>query len=357
MRVSNPSAGSVAATVGRLAADRIEPISGYWLCVDGDRDAYATDLREHLAGTQTAVVVVRTGGFDNPNSLMVDMVTLVDASRTTIEAAIEERGSGPMSLGIVMIARNELRIPQVSSPARWPEWVPEVGGREVPCHIRDITRAVDVPLDSPELDMGRVHRALYDVETAMLRRARSVGAYRPGAAATFYSLASRPRDPGGWIGFLAQAEATIDQEVSVDAYRPRGSGGASLCGRIWVQVQQGDARAVAGLGAALAEALDVDQHGHSSRDRESIFSVLARGKHLEGVDSEITLRDAVLLIANACQMVTCAAHAGEYPYFPLHLLRALTDELHSGLVRFEAVLNLLPDSESLGFVDSRRANE
>jgi hypothetical protein len=344
----DPSSPSVATFVRLLSSKETDAISAYWLCVDGDRDSYALQLRKLLQGTDIAVIVVRTAGFTNPNSLMRDMAQLLDKSRAPLMEFFGSLSVPPVRISIVLLARSELRIPQSSSPVLWPDWVPGVGGLEVLCHIQDITRSIDVPLNSAEIDVGRLATALYELEWAILRRLRIVHATKPSAHNELYELVRRKTDPGGWLGFLTQVDRALENEGVIASYRPTGRGNGSICGRLWAETQSRDSAFIESVGVALTAALDLPPSTESGFPRESLFSVLSRisPATLSAVPSVRFARDLLVTNSSACQLIASAAHAGDYGRYPLRLLQAVVDELYLGIVGFEALLNRLPSVEN-----------
>lgn len=342
--MQDPEPATVVEYLSHLASERADPINAYWLSLSGDRDTYAGMLRSLLDAEDTAVIVVRTGGFDNPNSLMQDLARLLNTNRVTLEEFFGSRPRPPERFGIVLLARSDLRIPQSSSPVPWPEWVPGVGGLETACYIQDISRSVEVALDSSELGLERLNRGLYELECALLRRLRSVHEKDQSTHEPLYDLLRRQNDPGGWLGLIANVQRTLDSETSTEAYRPTGRGSRSLCGRLWVEVRACDPASLPAFASALAVALQLSDAGTDVLPRESLFTVFARVNASSNFNSpeDRSARDLLNTISMACQVITCAAHAGEYDRYPLPLLQSVVDELHRNVASYESMINRLP---------------
>ncbi|WEO78704.1 hypothetical protein BJQ94_06650 [Cryobacterium sp. SO2] len=314
------------------------------MSVSGPRDEYAEALKALLLGSDTTVVVVRSGGFDNPNSLMQDLARLIDSHRDHLAAFFSQRPAIPGRIGLVLLARSELRIPQSSSPVIWPEWVPGVGGREISCFIQDITRSVDVALDSSELGLERLSRSIYDLEWALARRLKTINKVRPHAQTIMWDMIRGNQDHAGMDGFLESVTRALSSEGTVESYRPTGRGARSLCGRLWVRMQMREPRAVAPLAKAVATALGLEDLEIDTPPSQTLFSVLSRSgpSAQDASRGEQFARDILVTNANACQLITCAAHAGDYGRYPLGLLQGVADELHRGITGFESFINTLP---------------
>jgi hypothetical protein len=341
--MSDPTPESVAEHVKRVGPSNHSQLTAFWMQLSGPRDDFAIRLRKLLTESDVIVLVVRSGGFDNPNSLMQDLARLLDSHRPEFLEFVTARGSVPSKIGLVLLARSELRIPQTSSPVLWPEWVPGVGRLETSCYIQDVSRAIAVALDSHELALNRLNRAAYDLDVAILRRLQAVHLKKPNAHSMFWNVASHRDDQQGFSGLLKSVSSALSTEGTISSYRPTGRGARSICGRLWVRFQKLDSRARDSFALGLANALDISDTDIAANN-SSLFSVLSRSSPTaqDAGAAEQLARDILVTNATACQLITCAAHAGDYGQYPLVLLRSVVDEVHRGLIRIEASLNTLP---------------
>ncbi len=343
----DPSPELVAAAVTDLVAQRVEGLNVYWIGVTGGRDEFHTALTRRLRNTDTVVIVVRGDGFRNPNALTSDLMALLESNRSAFDELFDSRSDGPLiSIGVVLVARTALEIPQSSSPGVWPEWVPFVGGKEVSCHIQDISHDISVPLDSPSLELSRVSRALHALERAMVRRLIYSSQVDDSKQIGLYLCLSRGTDKAGWTGFIRNADV-VSKKSTPNAYRPSVRDGAALTSRLWnVSTAESPARARE-LEQHLRVALVIDDADVPDAWRQSVFQVLARPSNVKSRQSgsHDFVQDMLVNIATACQFITSAHHAGDYPSFPIHLARAIADELLFSLSRAEAVINGLPSIE------------
>lgn len=342
MEAIDPEPSRVAEAISRLELAGDSPLSAYWLGLAGDRDAYVARLQPLLRHHGMAVLIVRGNGFDNPNALMVDLVHLLEENRSSFLAALKEPRQNPNRIGIVLLARTELAMGQGYSPVTWPDWVPEVGHRQVTCFIIDVTRRIEVPLDAEEVDVAKLHRALFAVEQALIRRL--VGVYRqaPAVQEAFFQEIRRRSDPG-WAAFLNGAQAAAANVRTVESYRPDVKKGESVVSRLWELRQERSPRSLAAAGPALGDALGLPEEPPQDDRSDGLISVLARLPGPRGSTTERFCRNAMLTISAACQYITCAAHAGEYQPFPVNLLASVVDDVYHSLMGVETSLNRLAD--------------
>lgn len=336
----DPPPNRVAATIARLCVAATAPLNAFWLCLAGDRNAYAQNLQPLIGDRGMAVLIVREEGFDNPNALMVELVRLLERNRAAFLAALARPRSDPDHVGVVLLARRELGMGQGTSPVTWPEWVPNVGCRETTCYITDITRRVEVPLNAEEIDLGRLGSGLYAVERALLRRLVAVQRRTPTAHQAFFSAIAKRTD-AGWLGFLSKAKHEADQVRAVQSYRPSAKTGSSIVCRLWHFHQNRASKEVLAAATALAAALDLPPDEPTEAWWAGLPTVLARWPGKTQPRAERFCRHVIVTIAAAFQYITSAAHSDSYPQYPINLLGSVIDDLYRALVDIEMHLNHL----------------
>jgi hypothetical protein len=342
VRTVDPDPARVAQTVASLILKADAPVSAYWLGLAGHRDDFAAQLRPLLSEVGIAVLIVRREGFDNPNALMVDLVHLLEQNRPTFLAALARRRHDPDRLGIVLLARSELKMAQSYSPVIWPDWVPGVGNREEICFITDVGRRIDAPLNAEEVDVKRVQHALFKVEEALLRRLLQVHARDPSAHAPLFQMIRRRSDPG-WADFLARAKTCQGNIRTTESYRPSRRSGESVVSRLWELNRVRSSADVAAAASALAGALDLAADWVPKDHKPALLTVLARPTDRKSAVVEPFCRNLVLTVDGACQYITCSVHVEEYQLFPINLLTSIVDDLYRSLVDIETSLIHLPD--------------
>ena len=340
MHLADTDPALVARTVKGLASESTFTLNAYWLAVVGDRKDYAVRLAPLLALPKMPVLIVKER-FDNANSIMNDLAIILEQNRAAILAAFRHGGAAPECLGVVLLARSELAVAVGSSPVLWPEWVPGVGGTEVPCRITDITRRINVPLDEVGANTGKLNRALYAVEGALIRRMIVVTDQVPGAYQRLFEVIGRRSDVA-WAGFLAKARSAHTSIPSSESYRPSVRVGDSVVSRLWELAQAGSAKEVDRATTGLVEALHLASTDALQGWHECLFGALARGHDASQNGPGKFARSALFTISASCQYITCAAHAHEYPQLPLNLITSVVDDLYGGLANIESCLNRMP---------------
>jgi hypothetical protein len=333
----NPDPDQVSTVIRDLALKSTATLCAYWLAVTGDRDDYAARLRPELASEGMPVLIIRRERFDNPNSLMTDIVHVLSSNRPAVLAALARN---PNRINIVLLARTELAMGQSSSPVTWPRWVPAVGGKEVACFITDVTRRIDVPFGG--VDSSRVNRALYMVESALVRRLVQVSARAPEQQAGFFDAIAKRGDVS-CLAFLAGARKALREVTDTDAYRPAMKKGGSVTSRLWEIAQSGSGDGLDSAADELARAMQIPAEASLEGWREGLFGALARGHHPGDPLSRRFARDIIVTVSAACRFITCRHHSDEYPSFPVNLLVATIDDLYRSLAGIEACLNRFED--------------
>ncbi|MGD0066009.1 MAG: hypothetical protein ABSB76_21505 [Streptosporangiaceae bacterium] len=330
----------VARTINDLVGTSTSKLNAYWLAVAGNRKEYADRLASHLEMPGTPVLIVREP-FDNANSIMSDLAGILERNRAAVLDAFQHGHPDTRPISIVLLAHNELAVAEGSSPVVWPDWVPVVGNTEVPCRIVDITHRINVPLDEVVADTGKLNRALYRVEGALIRRLTVVTEHVPWAHRVFFDVITRHSDVG-WADFLAKVKSAHASIPSNEKYRPSVRTGNSIVSRLWEVAQTRCAKDIDRTVAGLVEALDVTSLEALQGWQQCLSGVLARSPGASPDEPKRFARSTLFTISASCQYVTCAAHAQDYPQFPLNLITSVVDDLYVGLANIEACLNRMP---------------
>ncbi|MEV5429271.1 hypothetical protein [Streptomyces sp. NPDC052701] len=317
-----------AAIRGRLATSASE-LSGFWFQVRGDRADYARELQEHLAGNAVVVLIVRRAPFDNVNAVLDDFVVLLEENQEACEkyltgdAATDRRA-------VVLLARNTLQLPQVSSPVRLPAWFPRLGGRTPSVIIEDLTWRAEAPLNTAEAAIGELCQLLFELEGALLDRLHSVCAQKKAETASFWDQVRREGDGPSFNDFLAGVRRARHEVRNSSSYRPSVREGSSLVARIWGKAQATSPDGLSRLGKSFARALALPESADTSWHR-SIVAVLFRPSALPPSDQQAFATNILVTIGAVCQMITAAAHADAYPSYPVPLIRSMSFDLRQGL--------------------------
>lgn len=289
------------------------------------------DLRHHLSGEAVVSLVVRGGLFENPNSVMVDLVELIERNRSVFTALKGSPYDAPGKWGLVLLARSELSLAQASSPVTLPEWFPVHGGRTVHTTIEDLTWTADAPLNGRESNVDEICRTLFDLEGAALSRLKAVHEFDHGLSNSLLQLIRRKSDPPESFNQILGAALNYRGEVrNPSGFRPSVKDGRSLTARLWHLVATTPADQLRGPGQALAVALNLSDKETISY-HESVLSVLFRPSQR---DSDLRVRfcrNLFVVVASSCRLTTAAAHSDEYSTYPIPLLRTLSQDLRRSL--------------------------
>ena len=351
---ADPTPQRVAENLRSRQADSTATLAAYWLTLNGERGVFQRQLQDLVREDGLVVLIVRTERFDNPDTLMQDLLELMERNRDVLlrEAAGIAAGGG--RLGLVLLSRRALAMSQSSSPITWPDWVPGAGGRQVVCHIAEVTRRIVAPLNCEECAAWRVNAGLFALEEALIRRLTAVYRRTAGAGEPFFALIKRRRDRP-WSGFLAQA-AQAAAEVNNDrGFRPERDTGASVISRLWAAAQSRGADDLRELEETLSAALALADI-KLLYPGTGMLTILTRRDGSKGTAAQRFARDLVSAVNTACQYVTCVAHYGEYPAYPIILMTSLVDDLHRVLAELEGALNDTND-EYLEHAPGRRTED
>src|SRR5437762_691297 len=122
-----------------------------WVVVVEDREAFAADIRNDAATLPLVPCIVRNEGFDDPNTVLQDLLQVVEAHRALFaDDSLRERIHKRGKVAVVLLSRRELGVPMAASPITLPDWFPIAAGELHTARIHDLTWHANVPLSAPE---------------------------------------------------------------------------------------------------------------------------------------------------------------------------------------------------------------
>jgi hypothetical protein len=306
----------------------------FWVQVSSQRSRYAEKLSTLLSDVPAAVLVVRRSGFNNPNSFMSDLVEFLDGEEECCTRAFSDIGDA-RSLALVLLARAELGIVPSSSPVPMPAWFPGIGGMTVLASVSDLTMTVETGLDAAEGRLGNLREHLYRLDLSMLRRLeQSYASDRLECA----PLQGRICEKGESLDDLLQTTHAFLDTVSVpSAFRPSAADGKSLVARIWRHNRSSAPSSLGRTGRALARALRLPDI-LNAQWHAPLASAVSRTTDFSLCESQQFCLSGIVVIGEACQLVTAAAHADQYPEYPVVLLRSVSYDLRRFLSDAEWIL-------------------
>ncbi len=287
-----------------------------WLAIEGEREPFKRELEDLLSDLPVLVLVVRSRGFDEPNALLADLVSILNDSRSHCESRLASFQASD-SLHIVLLAKKQLGIAQASSPVMLPSWFPILSDRTVHAVVKDETWRLDAAVNDARTGISDLNSAVYDLEAALLRRLRVRVVTHPSSGDSLWALLDRP--PASNMKECVEAFLQAHRAVANSrAFRPSLGAGDSLVAQLWRLIQSRGTEQFGKAGAALASSLGVTDDMVAGWAVHFMGLLFRPSSRLPA--SKVFGSDVVLATAFACQMSTAAAHADQYPGYPVPLL-------------------------------------
>lgn len=319
----------VFAEVTKRAAARPEPLLAYWVHVAADRAKFGAALRA-LRGAAPVIPVAVNDGFSNPNALLADISRALHDARSEILERTDALGASPARVVLVLMGRTTLDIPQVTSPITLPAWFPGSRGDTAYVLVEDLTYSASDSLNCDECRVSELCEQLFALDGALTERLRAVSAVDRNAGMAFFE---RIRDskagaaaPGEtFASFLDLARSTRLTVTDPAGFRPSARDGKFLISRIVRLISSRSPDEVSAAGRALTAALALGEP--LPEPHESLFTVVARSANPTTSPEARFGRNVLVAVSAASQLVTAAAHAGEFMAYPVLLLRGAAFDL------------------------------
>lgn len=312
----------------------------YWLRVMGDRNQYQRALIALRSDTPIVPLIVRDG-FDNANAIHSDLVNLIADNRTAFaELPVPFGVSNPLVL--VLLARTDLGLSQVSSPATLPEWLPGIGGTTSEVIIDNLSTAAAAPMNAAEARVDDIARAIFDLEGALLKRLESVRESDHRLGNSFFSLLRTKASDETYAAFLSSARTTHESVQQPSGFRPSAGEGSSLVGRLMRVLSATSPDSMGALASAFSTALKLSDV-RSDGAKDTILAVLLRPTVRDGNVETRLARNILVTVYASAQFSTAAAHADDYPGFLIVLLQGVSYNLRECLAETATLLASSPE--------------
>jgi hypothetical protein len=311
-----------------------QTVSGFWFQVLGNRERFAAELRAQLAGRSVVVLIVRNSKFDSPNSVLPDFVNLIEQNRSACESQLSQDGSKG-KYGVVCLARNTLTVPQVSSPATFPDWFPKVGGRSISIVMEDLTWTGQAPLSCEEAAIPELSSVLFNLEGEMLGRLSAIRRQAPNASDSLWEYL-RSDDKYRFEDFISDAGKFRRNILNETEFRPSIRERKSLLARMWRKVQCTPPESVGRTAVALADALSLPEP-LGCQWHQTMISILYRPSNPARTEGSYFSHGVLVSVAAALQLVTASKHSEGY-LVPVPLSRSLSYDLRAGLASAQVVV-------------------
>lgn len=273
--------------------------------------------------------------FMDANAVMFDVLEVLEDARA---ALAHPAASG---IDLVLLTRRELAVVDASSPIELPNWYPvsRARGETVTTTVQELTWEVAISLGDEALLLEDVSRLLYDLDVALLAR---LGGALARSKRKVQSVEALLFSGKGLDQDLARIEAALNQaRASKERFRPSTRPGRdhSIVAKLWRVVNQTAPEGLVKYSSALAQALEPR---HAAGDGQpvaaSLVSVLSRTSNPIEDDADRWCFNLMVTVRSACQLLAAAAHAEEYPRFPVVLLKSVSQDLRRFLDNAVATL-------------------
>ena len=272
-------------------------------------------------------VILRVRGlFRDSDAMMADVNTLLD--NPEVRQAIMEMGDCAQQyndVALVVISRRELGLANTSSPLLLPDWFPVNAGANAVVKFYDLTWSVHISLREGVVAQTDLQRLLYELDKALLARIQGTLRADHRDVQGLWSRISRDGE-SDVARALESIDRTLHEVMNVGEFRPSTSRNPTMIGRLWYEANRSSPDALPQVAKALARALRVNEFARDS-EMTTLIAVLNRPTN-KIVDVRIQWSfHLIVTVRSACQLVTAAAHADDYPKFPDVLLRVTSLDL------------------------------
>lgn len=324
--------------VRRRSRNRLGALHFYWVAYPGNRDEFSHGVREDGVDLPLCPIVVRIGGFADPNAVAVDLLRLLDSARAELEHPdFAERIRTANCLDVVLVARRELELESSSSPIVLPSWFPISPSTSVTATIMDLTWSTHVSLSAEELHIGEIGSLLFELDRELVRNLRASHRRDHRLVNSLHDALKRKTD--GSIPFtdlLSQAEETLGRVRNPRDFRPTRQD-PTIVGRLWNLANTKTPDSLPQRARSVAQALDFSVEAEGGF-HESLVTVLGRPSFRMEDPLQRWSFNLIVTTGAACQLLTAAHHADDYAEYPLPLVRSLSFDIRKSLDQAVSVL-------------------
>lgn len=307
-----------------------EVVVFWWQVPESEgRDHIAKEIESWSIGALVAAYVLRDNLFQSPNSLQSDVARVINSCRARFEN-VDSAGS---RIAVFILSKSPFSLPETSSPADLPSWLPVHGGKSVLVPIVDLTWAADCPLNSPEANNAEISTLLYDIEGLLLNLILSRWSKDKGAANALLSrvheLVAADKKSNLPVAvkledYVAMAKANHGKLNRI-GFRPTSSSLESFLGVVLRLCAASSPENIHKVGDALCASIGLEEATLASWSRPvSLLPVLLRPTQPQKETLKAYSRSLLLTIYGAAQLNTASAHADQYPVFSRSLVESIS---------------------------------
>lgn len=296
------------------------------------------ELKSRVKTKPIVVCKLSNRSFSDPNSIMNDVDEILNVVRPEIldKSDVIMREGG---IDIVLLSRRALDVAATSSPILLPDWFPINPNHTVTASIEDVTWTASTSLKDDTLGVFDLHRILFELEVLLIECIqRTLTDDRTKAFSLWEQLREGIEDKN-LARVLPDLRGKIESVENPGGYRPSARKNGTIIGRLWYRAITEPPERLTKLAKALACSLRVESSSQLELTRPSLVTVLNRPSNRIQDSSVLWAFNLIVTLRSACQLVTAAAHADEYPRYPILLLKSLVYELVEVLDQSISVLN------------------
>lgn len=291
----------------------------FWVKIpNGSRGALAGELKEIKSHDLIVPIVLRETLFISANSVMADFSRLLEINRQSFESLKVEAGR---KLTVVVLLKENFKLSQISSPVVLPRWFPIQGGTEAHLHISELMWSAEIELlNCSDALIESMASALYELESTIVDRIRQVSVIDHRKSRPFFDTVCEGATAND---ALDRFEETLSKVWDPKGYRPNSQNKNSLISTLFASVLKSSPDSLAKIASNICKAAD-----DCSKDvlRPTLFALMLRPSNK--TDPTAKNWHSILLAAyQVYQLMNAAAHAGEYPKYPVTLIHANSRDL------------------------------
>ena len=335
--------GAIVDAIGELRERDPRPLHVFWVWAPtGDRDAIARNVQRRRGPLAIVPHVLRKVGFDDPNAVMHDVADVLDRVREDV-LALQEAARVRCGVDLVIVSRRELRLVDTSSPINLPDWFPIAPETTPTVRIDDLTWSAAVALTHEASGLDGLRRLLHELDRTLLARLQASLRQDRRRVQGLWDLVFRESSPPPDRKVddeLQRIGRTLDAIMNPTGFRPSASRDPTVVGRLWAYANRTSPDGLPRAAKALAKAIGLDDE--SIGIAESLAAVLNRPSNPKAIaDADVRwCLGLIVTLRTACQLVTAAAHADDYPRFSVVLLESTSMDLRRYLDRAIATLRV-----------------
>ncbi|CAG9243710.1 hypothetical protein [Paraburkholderia caribensis] len=289
------------------------------------RQALAVEI-SRVVGTEAIVPLIVREGFENANAVMSDVQKAFSANRNAFDCC---QGKHVERVSVILLAKEDFKLPQGASPVILPQWFPVKAGHETFFEIADLAMTAEAALlDCPEARIEQIAEFTYKLEAELVARLASLQLSEPARVRQFVAAAHGGGAEPDALASVSDYQQELGKTIDPRAYRPNAAKEAkSLISRLLKLVLHNPPKQ---LGVVASQLADCFTDSSYVTLKPTLFAVMSRPAAKMNVEAA-NWHSILLAFYQSYQLMNGAAHAGEYPHYSVSLQFVSSVDLRSFL--------------------------